>query len=475
MSLKDFWKEVLVKIEPTVKRANFVTWFQDTGVLSMEEGKMMIGVPTPFAHDWLKKYHEKQILDMAREIDPQINSVDFEVHSSLKGKDDIRKIDVKKLKTSSTKSVRKISRANEVMLVEGISSKCLNPKYTLDNFIVGSENRLAHASCLAVASNPGGYYNPLFVYGGVGLGKTHLLQATGNSILQTVEDSLVVYTTSENFVNEIVEAIRNSGTKRFREKYRKVSCLIIDDIQFLANKEQTQTEFFHTFNELYDYNKQIIISSDRPPSSLAGIEDRLVSRFDMGMIVDIQFPGYETRLAILQAKCQQNGVIIPREVLEFISENVHNSVRELEGVLKQAIAQSQLENSVPTINSVSKILQKLNKDIPLVTPGIAGVDEGQKIAARVAEDVVTEVSAYYKLSQRDLIGLDRRKEVMMPRQIAMYLIRNELRYSLESVGEIFMGRNHTTVMHACLKVKKLLKVDSKTVRDVNAVKRALGL
>lgn len=471
-ALKSFWKDVLLRIEPTVKRANFITWFQDTAVLSKDDGKLVIGVPTPFSHDWLKKYHSKQILDMAKELDPELKDIEFEVHANLKSTEDGRTINVKKLKTESTKTVRKISNSNEIKLIEGISSKFLNPRYQLENFIVGPENRLAHAACMAVAGNPGGYYNPLFIYGGVGLGKTHLLQATGNSILNASEDNIVVYTTSENFVNEIVEAIRNSRTKQFREKYRKVSCLIIDDIQFLANKEQTQAEFFHTFNELYDYNKQIIISSDRPPTELAGIEDRLVSRFEMGMIVDVQFPSYETRLAILHKKCQENEVIIPREVLEFVADNVHNSVRELEGVLKQAIAQSQLESSVPTINSVAQILSKLNKNFSLSG---ALPDEGQKVAAKVAEDVVNEVSHFYKLHRRDLIGLDRRKEFMLPRQVAMYLIRNDLRYSLESVGEIFLGRNHTTVMHACEKIRKKLKTDSLLVREVNAIKRALGL
>lgn len=471
-ALKSFWKDVLLKIEPTVKRANFVTWFQDTAVLSKDDGKIVVGVPTPFSHDWLKKYHAKQILDMARELDPNLKEIDFEVHASLKATDDERTVNVKKLKTESTKIVRKISNSNEIRLIEGISSKFLNPRYQLENFIVGPENRLAHAACMAVAGKPGGYYNPLFIYGGVGLGKTHLLQAIGNAVLNSSEENIVVYTTSENFVNEIVEAIRNSRTKQFREKYRKVSCLIIDDIQFLANKEQTQAEFFHTFNELYDYNKQIIISSDRPPAELAGIEDRLVSRFEMGMIVDVQFPSYETRLAILHKKCQENEVIIPREVLEFVADNVHNSVRELEGVLKQAIAQSQLESSVPTINSVAKILSKLNKNFSL-----SGnmPDEGQKVAARVAEDVVNEVSHFYKLSRRDLIGLDRRKEYMLPRQVAMFMIRNDLRYSYESVGEIFLGRNHTTVMHACEKIRKKIKIDSRLVREINAIKRALGL
>lgn len=473
MAHKTFWRDVLLKIEPTMKRADFITWFQDTAVLSNEDGSLKVGVPTSFAHDWLKKNYHTKILTMAKGIDESINRVEFEVHTGLKSTEDHRTIDVKKLTTESTKTPRKISRTNEVKLIEGISSKFLNPRYELDNFVVGPENRLAHAACLAVSNNPGGYYNPLFVYGGVGLGKTHLLQGIGNQILDQNKDNVVVYTTSENFVNEIVEAIRNQRTKQFRERYRKVTCLIIDDIQFLANKDQTQTEFFHTFNELYDYNKQIIISSDRPPTQLAGIEDRLVSRFEMGMIVDVQFPGYETRLAILQAKCQQHQVIIPREVLEFIASNVKNSIRELEGVLKQAIAQSQLENSVPTISSVAGILQKLYGDFIPVGNGMS--PESQKIVARVAEDVINEVAEFYKLARRDLVGLDRRKGFMVPRQIAMYLIRKELRYSYESVGELFMGRNHTTVMHACDKIKKNLKMDAKLVREVTAIKTALGL
>lgn len=473
-NLKEFWEQVLTRLEPLIKRTHFITWFKNTAILDMDETTMMIGVPNIFAYDWLANRYRGEILKAVSELKDGIKEIKYEVHSSLDNKDDTRGVDVKfLLRRGATKSVRKLPKKQEVKLVEGITSKLLNPKYTLSNFVIGPANRLAHAACSSVAKTPGGEYNPLFIYGGVGLGKTHLLQAVGNEILKRDCEKIVVYIPSERFVNEIVEAIGNRYTKQFRKRYRQVDCLMIDDIQFLGNKERTQEEFFHTFNELYDANKQIIISSDRPPTELLGLDDRLRSRFGMGMIADVQFPDYETRLAILHAKCREKQVLLPNEVLEFIAENAYSSIRELEGILLQAIAECQLEDRTPTVRYVAGIIKKLHKKRKLI-----GIDEKEispEGRVNTISDVINIVASFYNLQRVDLVGSVRKREIMMPRQICMYLIRKELNQSYESIGKEFGGRNHTTVMHACDRIARILKKDRKLLRDVSGLKREMGL
>lgn len=476
VSEHDLWLRILNRVEGEVKRPHFLTWFQNTAILSFHEGLLLVGVPNIFAKDWLEQKMNGQLIDAIRSIEPSVKEVMFEVDPQLALPNDNRALDVNKYFNTINKKPRKLPGRQEVKLVEGVSSKCLNPKYRLDNFIVGPSSRLAHAACSAVAQSPGALYNPLFLYGGVGLGKTHLLQATGNEIIMNNPDKIVVYMTSERFTNEIVEAIGKRNAKAFKDRYRKVDCLIIDDVQFLANKDRTQEEFFHTFNELYDNGKQIIISSDRPPKDLDQLEDRLVSRFEMGMIVDVQFPDYETRLAILHSKCREHEVLIHPEVLEFIAMNVHESVRELEGVLIQAIAQAQLEHSTPTVRSVAKIIKKLSRstEISGIEAYLGGVERSVQ-EVNSSEEVIGLVGAHYRLAPEDIIGDSRRRQVMGPRQVAMYLIRQELGLAYEQIGDDFGGRNHTTVMHACEKVEKTLKKDKNLLRDINAIKKEMGL
>ncbi|MFT7183886.1 MAG: chromosomal replication initiator protein [Oceanicoccus sp.] len=472
----DLWLQVLKEVEPSVKRPHFLTWFQNTAILSSNDGLLVVGVPNVFAKDWLEHKINGNLVDAVRRVSPDVKEVMFEVDPNLALPDDNRSLDVNRLfsnKTKKTRKTNKISGRQEVKLVEGVSSKCLNPKYTLKKYVVGPNNRLAHAACDAVAKSPGALYNPLFVYGGVGLGKTHLLQAVGNEILNNDPDKVVVYMTSERFTSEIVEAIGKRNSKAFKDRYRKVDCIIIDDIQFLANKDRTQEEFFHTFNELYDNNKQIIISSDRPPKELSGLQDRLVSRFEMGMIVDVSLPDYETRLAILYAKCQEHEVLIQGEVLEFIAENIYDSIRELEGVLLQAIAQAQLEHSTPTVRSVAKILKKLGR-----SREVRGVIEAAAVSAQSitsAEDVVEIVAAHFKIPSDDLLGKSRKKHIILPRQVAMFLIRNELHLAYEQIGVEFGGKNHTTIMHAVDKIQQQLATNQQLLRDVNSIKKEMGL
>ncbi len=468
---QDLWLRILEKVENEVKRPHFLTWFQNTAILSYHDGLLVVGVPNIFAKDWLEHKLGSQLMQAIQFVHPEVREVMFEVDPQLGLPEDQRALDVNKLFNKEKKS-RKLPGRQEVRLLEGISSKCLNPKYSLQNFVVGGSSRLAHAASMAVGQRPGSLYNPLFIYGDVGLGKTHLLQGIGNEVLRNNPDKVVVYMTSERFTNEIVEAIGRRNSKEFKDRYRKVDVLIIDDIQFLANKDRTQEEFFHTFNELYDNGKQIVISSDRTPKELDQLEDRLVSRFEMGMIVDVQFPDFETRLAILHAKCREHEVLIHPEVLEFIAMNVHDSVRELEGVFVQAIAQAQLEHSTPTVRSVAKIIKKLGRT------QLEGLEEEVDLGERRSihlHDVLDLVAAYYRLSTEDMLGDSRKSHVILPRQVAMYLIRNELGAAFEQIGEAFGGKNHTTVMHACEKVERQLKKDKNLLRDMNAIKKEMGL
>lgn len=479
MTNKDLWLSVLRRIKPTIKKAHFLTWFQDTNVLRSEDGVAIIGVPTTFARNWLDDKYNVKILQALQEADAGVQSITYEVHSRFSEKDNNEGVDVKALfSKEDAKKVRKVRNLNEVKVQIGVngghvSSQMLNPKYSLDNFVVGRDNRLPHAASQAVVNMPGGIYNPLYIYGESGLGKTHMLQSIGNEILSNFPDMVVKYVTAERFVTEVVEAIGKRHTHKFKEQYRKVDVFLMDDVQFFARKNSSQQEFFHTFNELYDGNKQIVITSDRPPSELDDLDERLKGRFGMGMVVELLFPDYETRLAILNQKCKEFEVIIDPEVLNFIANNVHNNVRELEGVLRQVVAESQLSDGVPTIRSVAEIIKRLDK-----AQKIIGYDIELKKncpLVKTTNDVMQLVAEYYNLTTDDLIGKDRHKEIMIPRQICMYLIKRELGQSYEKIGMDFGGRNHTTVMHACNKTASKLKKDIRLIRDVNAIKKEMGL
>ncbi len=474
---KELWVSILERLKPTIQKANFITWFQHTMIVEKMGDKITLGLPTPFAYDWVMKKYAIKLLQAANEVDATIKDIDYEVCSRFSEKDNKEAINVNDLFKDDNKKVRKVRKANEVKVSRGraaepVSSRMLNDRYTLDNYIVGSDNRLPHAASVAVANTPGGIYNPLYIYGDVGLGKTHLVQAIGNEIVRNYPDMVVKYITAEKFVSEVVEAIGKRNTAKFKQQYRNVDCLLIDDIQFFARKHSSQQEFFHTFNELYDMNKQIVLTSDRPPNELDDLDDRLKSRFGMGMVVELLFPDYEARLAILQQKCQEFEVIIAPEVLSFIANNVHQNVRELEGVLRQAIAESQLSKRVPTIRSVAEIIKRLNK-----AQDIIGYDIENKArsAAKTTDEVQDIVANYFGISIDDLVGSGRKKEFVVPRQICMYLIKNELGYSYEKIGCDFGGRNHTTVMHSCNKTAKKLNTDLNLVRDVNAIKAEMGL
>lgn len=463
------WIDTLKKLEPKLQRSEFITWFRDTAILSREEGKIVVGLPLPMVMNWHLERYQSLTLEALKEHDSTIKQVVYKVDGSLKDNKD-RTVDL--LGHFPETKKRKLPGKQEVKMAEGLVSKILNPRYMIENFIVGANNRLAQAACSAVASAPGGKYNPLFLYGGVGLGKTHLLQATGNAILQKNPRATVVYTTSEDFTNQVVEAIRTQKMDQLRRRYRQVDILIIDDIQFIANKERTQEEFFHTFNTLYEAGKQVIISSDRPPDELQ-LEDRLVSRFGRGMIADVSEPDYETRLAILQEKAKEYELFIDMQVLQFIAEHTTKNVRELEGILMQAVAQYELEQRMPTIKSIAEIMRKLNKDPHTVEEDVGFEKPEQKRAS--FQDVMESVSRYYSVSIDDLIGKSRVREVLIPRQVAMFIGKKFLNISFVRLGESFGNRDHTTVMNAVEKIDRNMNSDSNILREIHALTSELGL
>lgn len=468
-SLQDLWLNILKSIEPKLGRSQFITWFKNTALLSQDDGAIVVGLPLPMALNWHMEHYREMTLEAARACDPSIEKVVYKIDGGLKDNRD-RSFDL--LEHFPESKRRKLPGRQEVKLAEGIVSKILNPHYSLDNFVVGSNSRLAHAACQAVSAHPGDKYNPLFIYGGVGLGKTHLLQATGNTILKHMPKSAVVYTTTEDFTNQVIEAIRSQKMEQFRRRYRRIDVLIIDDVQFLANKERTQEEFFHTFNALYEDHKQVILSADRPPQELQ-LEDRLTSRFERGMIADVSPPDYETRLAILAEKAQEYELFIDMSVLQFIAEHTTRNVRELEGILMQAFAQYELEQRMPTVKSIAEIMRKLNKD-PYEEEDNVGFQVPAKRAATF-QDVLEEVSRYYSISVNDMIGASRVREVLLPRQIAMYLGKTYLRMSYVSLGQIFSNRDHTTVMNAFNKIEKKMQDDPQLLRQVRAIEQELGL
>lgn len=470
MDNKAFWTQALQELEPLVKRALLITWFKNTAVLGKTDGTLVIGVPRTFFLNWHLENSQDVILEIVQKLDNSIEKIIFQVDGTLENPNDARIVHILDLFPEKKKQKRKLPNRQEVKMVGGITSKILKPKYTLNNFIVGQQNRLAHAACSAVANAPGQNYNPLFIYGGVGLGKTHLLQATGNKILENDPNKVVVYATSETFTNEVVEAIQKRKMNEFRNQYRQVDILMIDDIQFIANKDRTQEEFFHTFNTLYEADKQIIISSDRPPKELGILEERLRSRFEWGMIADVQMPDYETRLAILLDKLTDYEAFINPKVLDYMALNTQNSVRELEGVLMQVIAQYELENITPTLKTVERILKNVVKDKKLI-----GSDTTEpKLSVKTMEDVVKNVAEHYHVRPEDVLGAARQREYMIPRQISMYFAKEYLHKSLKVIGDYFGGRDHTSVMHSVRKIDNQLKVDRQLLRDINGLKREMG-
>jgi chromosomal replication initiator protein len=473
MDHKELWTSILMRMSSIIPHSQFITWFKKTVIMDIDKDLMIIGVPLPMGMKWIDNHFREDLLKTIHELVPSVTSLNIQVDTTLAQEGDVRHINQEIFQKTNPNKGRKKRNEAEIRLAEGLSTKILDRSYTLSSFVVGTENRLAHAACMAVSSSPGQTYNPLFIYGSTGLGKTHLLQATGNEILKANPNRLVIYTTSEAFGNDYIQAVQKRKMDQFNNRYRKIDVLIIDDIQFLSGKNKTEEVFFHTFNALYDAGKQVIIASDRPPKELNELDKRLTSRFEMGMICDIQIPDYETRLAILQEKVRKHEVIIDPKVLEFIAVNVQSSVRELEGVLLQAIAEADLEKSTPTVRSVERVLRKHNRLTQII--GGSEIEDLNGLKIDSEDDIIDVVSKYFNVASDQVVGPSRKQEIALTRQVAMYMMKREMNYSLQHIGEIFGGRNHTTAMHSINNIKSRLKSDMGLRRDINALRKEMGL
>lgn len=440
MNADQIWRAALGELQLEMTRATFETWLRDARLLAYEDGTFVVGVANGYARDWLESRLRPVVLRILTRLAGRTVAVRFVVWEE----------------PSPPAPVPLFQYANEPVRVNGKDSSPLNPRYTFESFVVGPGNRLAQAACQAVAERPAHTFNPLFLYGGVGLGKTHLLHAIGH--VCRAHSLQVLYVSAETFTNDLIEAIRNHTTEAFRETYRTVEVLLIDDIQFIAGKESTQEEFFHTFNTLHGNGAQLVISSDRPPRALATLEERLRSRFEWGLTVDIQPPELETRIAILQRKAEGWATAVPDGILYLIAERVQSNIRELEGALNRVLAMATLT------------AQPLTPELTLT----ALADLTAHARAEVTpERVLQAVSAFYRISMEELAGPSRQQRLARPRQVACYLIRQETDASLSQIGQVLGGRDHSTVLHACERIAALMDTDQGLRREVQAVRERL--
>ncbi len=455
MDAKHVWRAALGELQVSLSPANYETWLRDTSLVDVDDNRFRIGVPNGFAKDWLETRYRSLISQTLARIVGYSVQVEFVVRSTPAEGGAGAGSSAGPAANAASQPVR--VEPSRVGGEGGATS--LNPRYTFANFIVGSANRLAHAASLSVAERPGHAYNPLFLYGGVGLGKTHLMHAIGNQVIAKFPRKKVVYATSEKFTNEFITSIQQGKIDEFRARYRRIDLLLIDDIQFIADKERTQEEFFHTFNTIHEDGKQIVLSSDRPPKQIITLEERLRSRFEWGLIADLTAPDLETRIAILRAKAEEQQVHIGSDVLEFIARKVISNIRELEGALNRIVAYANMGGMPLTIELAQAVLSNVlyNPKRRLVTP----------------ERIVQAVSDYYSVELDALKGQKRDRAIVMPRQVAMYLMRAETDVSLLRIGQELGGRDHSTVLHACDKIDKETQENEELRRDLAAVRELI--
>lgn len=465
ISTQQLWQAVLGELELSISKANFTTWFNGTFIsnLDVENGKIRIGVPNAFTKNWLeKKYHADIIKTFERILPTKIKEIMYLVEQAKFPHQKFQKTD----QPHSDKIIEEIKQQFSANQVQQQAPKNtafqLNQNYRFENFVVGKNNELAHAAARAVANNPGKVYNPLYLYGGVGLGKTHLMQAIGHELLKSTPNAKILYVTSEQFTNDFVNALKQGFADRFKNNYRYVDLLLIDDIQFFSGKESTQEAFFHTFNFLHQNNKQVVISSDRPPKAIPKLEDRLISRFEWGMIADVSYPDVETRLAILKSKCEERELSLQDELIGFVANKIENNVRELEGALNKILAYKQLHNIEPSMEEVKNILYSLTS-----------ASLGYKKGSVNPKHILNTVASHFGLSFEEIVGKSREKRIAFPRQIIMFLIREEIKTSYPAIGIEIGGRDHTTAMHAYSKVKREIDKDEKLKQEINVIKQKL--
>ncbi|PIT93622.1 chromosomal replication initiator protein DnaA [Candidatus Falkowbacteria bacterium CG10_big_fil_rev_8_21_14_0_10_43_11] len=460
MTNQEIWQAVLGEMELNLSRANFTTWFKSTFISALEDDKAIVSVPNTFTKAWLeKKYHKDIMQALEKVIQRKITDILYKVELMKQPASNLNNIDGLTAAHGSDKSFSLPPEAGQPAAKDFKTNRFgLNPQYVFDSFIIGKNNQLAHAAAQAVAANLGKAYNPLFIYGGVGLGKTHLLQAIGNEVVKN-NDKKPLYVTCEKFTNDYVQAVRTGRAKEFKDLYRNVDLLLIDDIQFMGGKDGTQEEFFHTFNDLHQSSRQIVVSSDRQPKAIQSLEERLKSRFEWGMVVDIIQPDLETRAAILGAKCREKNYALDAEILTYIASVVQSNIRELEGALNRIIAYHQFNQAEPTLDSTKEILSNIINNLP-----------SKSITPKTIIDVV---SKFFDIEIVDLTGKSRKKELVVPRQIAMFLMRAEINTSFPTIGNEFGGRDHTTAIHACNKIAGEIKQDQRKKQEIESIKQLL--
>lgn len=451
MCPEQLWIKVLERLQLQLSRPTFETWLKGTTAQQLENNCLVVCTPNPFARNWLQKYYIKAIADVVQDILGEPVDIYLTV---MTGKDNATISD-----TDICWSVPVgINPNSERPAHQSVKPAELNQKYVFSRFVVGSNNRMAHAAALAVAESPGREFNPLFLCGGVGLGKTHLMQAIAHFRLENSANSKIFYVSTEHFTNDLIAAIRKDSMQSFREHYRAAEVLLIDDIQFIEGKEYTQEEFFHTFNTLHEAGKQIVLASDRPPNQITSLQERLCSRFSMGLIADIQPPDLETRMAILQKKAEYENIRLPREVVEYIAAQYTSNIRELEGALIRVVAYISISGVPMTVENIAPIL---NPQTPTIQAA--------------PEIILTTVADAFNVSIDDLKGNSRRREISWSRQIAMYLMRQHTDLSLPRIGEEFGGKDHTTVMYSCDKIAQLRERDPNLVQKLTQLSDRINL
>jgi chromosomal replication initiator protein len=468
MNARQLWQAVLADLETSITRNAFTNWFLQTGLASVEDDVAVVTAPHSYAASTLQTRYSSQVEKALTRIIGRPIQATFTVagKGGVAPATDVADAPAapepgRRPPERRPKSIRQPEGVvrNRQLELTPTSPNGLNPRLTFDTYVVGSSNRLAHAASLAVADRPGGKFNPLFVHGGVGLGKTHLLHAIGHRALEINPDLTVMYVTSETFTNDVINDIRSGRMDDFRARYRRIDILMIDDIQFIAGKESTQEEFFHTFNALYQNGKQIIISSDRPPRSISALEDRMRSRFEGGLIADVQSPDYEMRIAILGQKADEFGIQLPPDVVEYVAHKDQTNIRELEGALNKILMLAQLYQKPLTL--------------PLAIEALTDSSIGMRRSTTTSIEVIDAVATYYKVSQQDLTGRSRKREISTPRQVAMYLLREETDSSLVDIGRALGGRDHTTVIHGIEKVERDQEKDVQLRAQIIAIREAI--
>lgn len=485
MTPQELWQAALGELEILLSKANFTTWFRNTSIANYNDDKVVINVPNIFTKEYLAKKYHQSILKALRNITQNNNlkDIEYKIDSSSQNRNNFFSNthtpapaaavhQTEEIKTTPIESVSSLISQKSVETQHqppknfSKSPNKLNIKYTFSTFIVGKNSELAHAAALAVVKNPGNAYNPLFIYGGVGLGKTHLMQAIGNKILENNPEAKVLYISCENFTNDFMNAVRSASEnprslEEFNARYRSLDVFLIDDIQFLSGKERTEEAFFNIFNELQQNGKQLVISSDRPPKAIPGIEQRTISRFEWGMIADISAPDYETKLAIIGEKLKEKDFTLNSEITNYLARAIQNNIRELEGVLNRIMALSQLQNRQLSLEEVKEITASIiiNTQKNSLTP----------------KNVIKLVAEYFDIAIEDVVGPCRKKNLTDPRQIIMHIMREELKLSYPAIGQSLGGRDHTTVIHACDKIMRNLKTNDKLRQDINTLRQKLHI